>query len=92
MIGWVALRLLPVGTPMFIRAWCVTYPVYLGCVSWIHSGQVRLLLFAFPMSLVLEPLTKHHSGRVLLGLLALAGVASGVWWIATFAGSDLRIA
>ncbi len=88
LLGWLALRVVPAGTPDALRAWIVAYPAFLIASAMVAPAIVRYLIFAFPLGVVLAPLLRRRVlGPVLVVLLLSLSLLGGAWWIRTFVAS-----
>ena len=84
---WIALRALPVGSPVELRTWTVVYPAYLLLATFPSGSIMRYLLLAFPMPLV-ALVRGARTPTAWLVVLSVVGSALGVVWVFCFVGSD----
>ena len=88
---WIALRALPVGCALELRAWTALYPAYLLLATFPSGSIVRYLLLAFPMALVVLG-RGTRTPTALLVTLPVVGAALGVLWVFSFVGGDAQFA
>jgi hypothetical protein len=84
LLVWVAVRVLPRGTPSAWRTWLVTYPVYLAAATFISGSLVRYLLLLFPAGLLLAGLARSPWSRALLAACCGLGLGLQYAWVVLF--------